>query len=150
MLSVINRANTLISRTECFSGPSSPWWAPLSWERRNHHRIQLLLFLINKKKRFSPLCQAAVFSKKLSFSKPFVFFAVIFSLVGKRVPAPFCGQGFCLSWRMMLVEGEQESIDLPGLEQGLTIVISGNFFILCLSLFCDRFTATSIVLYSLS
>ena len=88
----------LISRIECFAGPSNPWWVPLSRERRNDHLIQLLLFVIHKKKRFSPHCQAAICSKKLSFSKPFVFFPYIFSLVEKRVPGAFCGQGFCLSW----------------------------------------------------
>ena len=40
---------------------------------------------------------------------------------------------------MILVEGELESIDLPGLEEGLTIVISENFFVLFCFIFCDIF-----------
>jgi hypothetical protein len=41
---------------------------------------------------------------------------------------------------MILVEGELESIDLPGLEEGLAIVVSENFFVLFFFIFYDIFT----------
>ena len=97
MSPVINSANILVSFGECFSGPSSPWWILYSREPRIHHWIQLVLFLIHKKRRFFSDCQTAISSKKLYFLNPYVFFLSVFSLVQKGVLPPVCGQDSCLS-----------------------------------------------------
>jgi len=41
---------------------------------------------------------------------------------------------------MILVKGELELCDPPMLKEGLRIAISGNFFVLFFSVFCDSFT----------
>ena len=67
-------------------------------------------------------------------------FLTFFLLSRKESQAPFAGKVFACHGMMILVEGELESIDLPGLEEGLTIVISENFFVLFYFIFYDSFT----------